>query len=506
MPAFFLKGGTKKTAGGKRKNVKSSGEKNDEVAAKLSRRQKIMANTEIHSDDEDSLMGSAQGSEDGSDVEYEDTHERNFREAKKLLEKIQTQATNESEVAQKLQEDAAMRTGTQMKHIANVVELEDDDEISYKSHRLTPLCVAFSPDSKYIISAGKESSIVKYDISQKSVIGVIKRTKKGGDSQTAHFGVIHALAISHDQKYIASGGFDNVVKIWNFETLEHIKDLSGHRGTIYSLCFQLKTNNLFSSSQDRSVKMWDIDQLGLVDTMYGHQDAVQQISILSKQRVATAGGRDRTARVWKVEDESQLMFTGLSNCVSLDCVSMINEEHFATGSADGSIAIWSFWKKRPLVVRRQAHGIENGSGRWIVALSVLPYSDLLASGSNEGELKLWRIAENFKSITPFFSYSIAGFINSLQFSPDGRMIGVAAGKEHKDGRWWVDKEAKNQVILLPIRYTDGSMKEIEKNTEINGRNRTSEKAGIESGDEEEENDEEYEDEGELEIEDLPDDE
>lgn len=38
---------------------------------------------------QDSLAGSAAASEAGSDVEYEDAHERNYREAKKLLDKIQ---------------------------------------------------------------------------------------------------------------------------------------------------------------------------------------------------------------------------------------------------------------------------------------------------------------------------------------------------------------------------------------------------------------------------------
>lgn len=499
MPSFFVKAkGGKRGGATKRKTGKT--EQNDELAAKMSRRQKLMAATEIHSDDEDSLAGSAVDSDAGSDVEYEDVHERNYREAKSLLEKIQSTVSTQEEVAEKLRDDAAARTGTQMKRVADVVELDDDLEISYKPHRLTPLCVAFSPDAKYVISSGKESSIVKYNIATRKVVGVIKRTKKrvGAPEEptNAHYGVIFAVAVSPDQKFIASGGFDQIVKIWNFDTLDHIKDLAGHRGPVYSLQFQLKTNNLFSASQDRAVKMWDVDQLGLVDTMYGHQDGVQQIGVLSKQRVATVGGRDRTARLWKVEDESQLMFTGLPNCVSLDCVAMINEEHFATGSADGSIALWSFWKKRPIHVRKHAHGQdEKGNGRWIVSLAVLPYSDLLASGSNEGELKLWKIAENFRSVTPFFSYSIPGFINSINFAGNGKRLVVGAGKEHKDGRWWVDREARNQVVILPIRYTDGSQDNEEDDLIVktsddknSGVQKTSGRGGIESGDSEDDDD------------------
>ncbi|CAD6195861.1 unnamed protein product [Caenorhabditis auriculariae] len=406
----------------------------------------------LKSDEEESLLGSVDGSEGESDVEYDDAQERNFREAKKLLDKLQEESKDDEDVAKKLRDDAATRSGTQLRLVADSFELAEDEEISYRGHRLTPLCVAFSPDSKYLVSTGKESSIVKYSIEEKKVVGVIKRTKNAAaTSQNAHSGVIFSVAISPDGNFLASAGFDTAVKVWNFKTLAHIKDLEGHRGAVLSLCFQLKTNNLFSASEDRTVKLWDLDQLGLVDTMYGHQDAVRSVACLQKQRVATAGGRDRTCRVWKVEAESQLVFNGLSQCVSLDCVAMVNEEHFASGSADGTLSLWSFWKKKPLFSRRAAHGQKNGENRWIVSLAALPYSDLLASGSNEGELKLWKVDESFRKLSLVYTYAMDGFINGLSFSNDGKWLSLAVGQEHKDGRWWVDKEARNRVVVIPVR-------------------------------------------------------
>lgn len=110
-------------------------------------------------------------------------------------------------------------------------------------------------------------------ILEKKVVGVIKRTKKGGVEQKAHFGHIFAVAISSDGRYIVSGGHDSTLKVglllifwnvfgsvqvWNFETLEHVRDFAGHRGPITSLVFQLKTNYLFSASRDRSVKVCSV--------------------------------------------------------------------------------------------------------------------------------------------------------------------------------------------------------------------------------------------------------
>ncbi|CAD6199873.1 unnamed protein product, partial [Caenorhabditis auriculariae] len=44
-----------------------------------------------------------------------------------------------------------------------------------------------------------------------------------------------------------------------------------------------------------------------------------------------------------------------------------------------------------------------------------------------------------------------GFINGLSFSNDGKWLALAVGQEHKDGRWWVDKEARNRVVVIPVR-------------------------------------------------------
>ena len=85
--------------------------------------------------------------------------------------------------------------------------------------------------------------------------------------------------------------------------------------------------------------------------MLGHEDHIMGVSALSRERVVTAGGKDRTIRMWKVTEESQLVsgysntviiasdisqvFNGPSTCLSMECVAMLNEDHFVSGSSDG---------------------------------------------------------------------------------------------------------------------------------------------------------------------------
>ena len=68
---------------------------------------------------------------------------------------------------------------------------------------------------------------------------------------------------------------------------------------------------------------------------FGHQDAVQGISALSRPRAVTCGGRDSTLRVWKIVEESHLVYNGNPEEGSIDCLAVVNDETFVSGSEAG---------------------------------------------------------------------------------------------------------------------------------------------------------------------------
>ena len=50
-----------------------------------------------------------------------------------------------------------------------------------------------------------------------------------------------------------------------------------------------------------------------------------------------------------------------------------------------------------------------------------------------------------------------GFVNALKFSQDGRYLIAGIGQEHRLGRWWRLKEAKNSICVIPLNLkTDTS--------------------------------------------------
>ncbi|CAK5034541.1 unnamed protein product [Meloidogyne enterolobii] len=423
-----------------------------------------------------------------NDTQYEDNQTLTFREAKKLVESIEIPSASQDlddfegiteplESQQKRKEE--LKSVQAHQKIADSIKIDEKSSFSYRPHKLSPICVCFSHSGNFIVSCSKDGSIIKYDLKKRCRVGVLSSILSKNKNNLK-------LKCSHVANENLHRGR---VLIWDFEKLVFIKDFDGHRGPVNSLRFRQKCDSieLFSASTDRSIIVWNMDEMGLMNRLYGHQDVIEQLDILQWPRVLSCGGMDKSCRLFKVIEESHLVFNGFTDCISIDCVALINEEHFISGSADGSLYIWSMSRKKPVFVKRKAHGfhsmpqiqdsnnemdvdlMENlntrranksvGEPRWICSVAALPYTDLVASGSSDGFLRLWRVGQDWKSLDQIAQFNMPGFINDIRFSYNGCYIVCAVGQEHKRGRWWTLKEAKNRIMVIYLQK-DLEMREI----------------------------------------------
>lgn len=163
----------------------------------------------------------------------------------------------------------------------------------------------------------------------------------------------------------------------------------------------------------------------------------------------TSGGVDGSLRIWKIVEESQLVFNGHHG--SIDCVRFVNEETFLSCGDDGSLCTWSASKKKPIGERKLAHGRSlTGVANWISAIACLVNTDLIASGSCDGFIRVWKLEKSYREIKLNFEIPVNGFVNTLQFANDGSFLIAGIGQEHRLGRWWRNKEAKNVILIIPL--------------------------------------------------------
>jgi ribosomal RNA-processing protein 9 len=88
---------------------------------------------------------------------------------------------------------------------------------------------------------------------------------------------------------------------------------------------------------------------------------------------------------------------------------------------------------------------------WITALHALPYSNLFASGSGDGYIRIWKLSEEKRSFVLKTTIPVDGIVNELHFfAREGNVQLVAAiGREQRSGRWFKVK-CKNRIQVFDL--------------------------------------------------------
>ena len=287
----------------------------------------------------------------------------------------------------------------------------DSKHVTYhRGHDLSPTCVSLSSDGHVAYSGAKDGSLIMWNVQEggRKMSCILPIVKDHANHEHRNQREILAIATSDDDRYLAVGGRDNCVRIFDIRTLgsssssssSPITTLGGHKKAVTSLSFRSRSLDLYSGSEDRCIRRYDLNAMTYVETLYGHQSAIVGMDCANKNRPVSIA-RDRTVRVWKVEEDSHLVFRPGGDVGSAECISAIQDGWFVTGHDDGRLALWREEKKRPVGdVVVAAHGLIGTSGvtRSVMCCNALGLSDVLATGSNDGYLRFWRVSAAFSSL------------------------------------------------------------------------------------------------------------
>eukprot|EP00842_Homolaphlyctis_polyrhiza_P003866 jgi/Hompol1/4480/HPOL_003675-RA len=257
-------------------------------------------------------------------------------------------------------------------------------------HSDTVLSVASSADGKYMITGSKDHSatIWKLDMSQSrledrykivanctghtepvtavtfsrhaaklfAVTGSQDRTIKVWDLDAvdkasnkikarytfqAHEKDIQSVAVSPNNKMIASGALDKTAKLWSSLDGSLLGTFKGHKRGIWNVKFSPIDQVLATASTDKTIKIWNIQDFSCTRTFEGHLNTVLNISFLTAGMQLISSGSDGLIKLWNIKDNECVgTFDNHEDRIWGLAVDQAEQRVFS-GSSDSSITIWS---------------------------------------------------------------------------------------------------------------------------------------------------------------------
>jgi WD40 repeat protein/tRNA A-37 threonylcarbamoyl transferase component Bud32 len=332
--------------------------------------------------------------------------------------------------------------------------------------------VAFSPDGKYLATAGAEDIVALWDAAtfepwgtfrvqhQRSVSwtsvgfsadglwvaagspdGLVRvwdmaKAREFFSAQTPTQAGVAGLAFcGRDSRFLVAATAENTVLGWYMKSGKPAFTLRGHRRAVTAVACSPNGRRLVSGSLDRTVKLWDLTRRDDDRTFTPANEGVTGVAFSPDGRRLAGATRDRAVKVWEIATGDPV-FKVVRLPAPVESLAFRPDGGQLTAAVgDGTVRLWD------VPAGRERRCLRGHRGP-VHAVAFRPDGRRLASAGEDGVTRIWDSATG-REVLALDAHG--GPVYAVAFSPDGRRLATAG----KDGvtRVWEDATGREVLAL-----------------------------------------------------------
>jgi WD40 repeat protein len=237
------------------------------------------------------------------------------------------------------------------------------------------------------------------------------------------FGGVLSVALSQDDKLLATGDSNGEIHIWQVEDGKQLVTCKGHTGWIRSVAFSPDSSMIASGCSDHAVRLWDVRD-GKCLRLQEHTNRVRCVVFSPGGNTLASGSDDCSVKLWDVKT-GQCLITLQQHTNRVRCVAFNPEGTILASASDDHTVI--LWNARTGKVLRTLQAHKDG----VRSVAFHPGGKILASGGEDKVVRLWDVS------TGQCLNTLPGHwdgVWSLTFNPEGNML--ASGSHDQTVRLW----------------------------------------------------------------------
>lgn len=298
--------------------------------------------------------------------------------------------------------------------------------------------LGFSPDGMALVTASREG------------VARVLDTLTGRERMTLPKGrplnrPINAAVFDHRGERVALASADERVRVYRLDGVgEHElgvvqrdgQSIRIHKTAVRDVVFTADGRSLLAVDDGGQLVRWSLED-GTPEILGQHRLSIEQVRVTrgsdpgEGEPLVLTASLDKTARLWGLQTGRELAVFSHDAAVSSARFSADDRRVLTYSDLDGSARLWDVEPVSSL-----SHRLPHDDHVWHLDLAVAPKgldpdpdAVLLATGSFDGGVKVWRYDPKTPEVAPLVLWDLVGHqdrVRRVRFSPSARLLASAA--------------------------------------------------------------------------------